>query len=97
MIPVPTLSKTRRNIRVLLALGSLLAVLVGGMGALIFFLGWSRPDVTQPFWETGSYVTLLCGVNLVIFVGLFWQVSRLSRRPETRTRNRPQVPQVSTD
>ena len=70
MIPVPTLSKTRRHIRVLLALGSLLAVLVGGMGALIFVLGWSRPDVTQPFWETGCYVMLLCGVNLAIFPGV---------------------------
>ena len=67
------------------------------MGALIFFLGWSRPDVTQPFWETGGYVMLLCGVNLVIFAGLFWQVSRLSRRPETGSRNRPQIPRVSTD
>ncbi len=96
MIPVPTLSKTRRNIRVLLALGSLLAVLVGGMGALIFFLGWSRPDVTQPFWETGGYVMLLCGLNLLIFTGLFWQVSRLSRRPGA-SRNRPQISQISAD
>ena len=83
MIPVPTLGKTRRNIRALLALGSLLAVLVGGMGGLIFFLGYSRPDVTQPFWEFGGYLLALCGLNLVIFVGLFWQVSRLSRRPES--------------
>lgn len=96
MIPVPTLSKTRRNIRVLLGLGCLLAVLVGGMGGLIFFLGWSRPDVTQPFWETGCYVMSLCGVNLGIFVALFWQVSRLSRRPE-RSRSGPQIPQISAD
>ena len=82
MIPVPTLSKTRRNIRALLALGSLLAVLVGGMGALIFFLGYSRPDVTQPFWEFGCYVALLCLLNLAVYLGLFWQVSRLSRRPD---------------
>lgn len=86
MIPVPTLSKTRRIIRVLLALGSLLAVLVGAMGALILGLGYSRPDVTQPFWEFGGYVMALCGVNFVIFVGLFWQVSRLSRRPEATRR-----------
>ncbi len=82
MIPVPTLGKTRRNIRALLALGSLLAALVGSLGALIFFLGHSRPDVTQPFWEFGCYVMLLCLLNLAIYLGLFWQVSRLSRRPE---------------
>ena len=96
MTPVPTLSKTRRNIRALLVLGSLLAVLVGGLGALIFFLGYSRPDVTLPFWEFGGYVLLLCGLNLVIFTGLFWQVSRLSRRPAQR-RNSPQIPQISAD
>ena len=33
MTPVPTLSKTRRNIRVLLALGSLLAVLASAAWA----------------------------------------------------------------
>ena len=84
MIPVPTLSRTRRNIRALLVLGSLLAVLIGSLGALIFFLGRSRPEVTQPFWEFGCYVLLLCLLNLAVYLGLFWQVGRLSRRPEPR-------------
>ena len=96
MIPVPTLGRTRRNIRVLLALGSSLAVLVGGLGALIFVLGYSRPDVTLTFRELGGYLLALCLLNLVIYIGLYWQVSRLSRRPGQR-RNRPQVPQTSAD
>ena len=96
MTPVPTLSRTRRNIRALLALGSLLAVLVGGMGALILVLGHSRPDVTLTFWEFGGYLVALCGLNLVIFAGLFWQVGQLSRRPAPR-RNSPQITQISAD
>ncbi len=90
MTSVPTLSKTRRNIRALLALGSLLAVLAGGLGALLFVLGHSRPDVTLTFWEFGGYLVALCGINFVIFAGLFWQVSQLSRRPGQR-RNHAQV------
>ena len=97
MLPVPTLSKTRRNIRALLALGGLLAVLVGGLGTVVFLLGYSRPDVTQPFWEFGVYVALLCLLNLAIYLGLFWQVSRLSRRPDAKGRNRPQMTQLSAD
>ena len=96
MIPVPTLGKTRRNIRVLLALGGLLAVLVGGLGALIFLLGYSRPDVTLTFCELGCYLLALCLLNLVIFIGLFWQMHQLSRRPGPR-RNSPHPAQISAD
>ena len=92
----PTLGKTRRNIRVLLALGTLLAVLVGGLGGLIFVLGYTRPDVTLTFSELGCYLLALCLINLVIFVGLFWQLSQLSRRPGQR-RNGPQITRISAD
>ena len=34
--------------------------------------------------DTGGYLVALCLLNLVIFVGLFWQVSRLSRRPDAK-------------
>ena len=72
---------TRRNIRIFLAVGGLLAVVSCGIGGLLFYLGRPQPDVTLTFAEFGLYVAGLGVLNLLCYAGLFWQISRLSRRP----------------
>ena len=74
------LSKTRRRIYGLLGVGVAVALGASAIGGLIVALGHSQPDVVQPFWESGEYVSLLGLFNLGIYVALFWQVGRLSRR-----------------
>ena len=90
MLLSSTLSKTRRRIYGLLGVGLLAASGSALIGGLIVLLGHSRPDVIQPFWESGEYVALLGLFNLGIYAALFWQVGRLSRRDAAR-RNDPDL------
>ncbi len=83
---------TRRNLRTLLALGALLALLSAGGGALLFVLGRPRPDVTLTFSEFGEYVAVLGGLHLLLYAGLFWQLGRLSRRPRLSPETLPAAP-----
>ncbi len=76
-----SVGNTRRFIRVFLVLGASLAAASAGVGALLFSLGRTRPDVTLTFAEFGLYVAGLGALHLVLYAGLFWQISRLSRRP----------------
>ena len=80
---------TRRNIRLYLILGASLAAASAGVGILLFFLGRTRPDVTLTFSEFGGYVAALGGLHVLLYAGLFWHVSRLSRRPRLPTADAP--------
>lgn len=74
------LSKPRRRIYGLLAVGGLLTGTVAAVGALVVWLGHASPDVTLPFWECGQYLLLLSVGNLGIYAAIFWQMGRLTRR-----------------
>ncbi len=74
------LSKPRRRIYSLLLVGGLVAFVAAAVGALIVALGYSSPDVTLPFWECGQYILLLSLLNLGVYVAIFWQLGRLTRR-----------------
>ena len=76
-----SVGSTRGFIRVFLVLGASLAAASAGVGALLFSLGRTRPDVTLTFAEFGLYVAGLGALHLVLYAGLIWQVSRLARRP----------------
>ncbi len=84
-----SVGNVRRFIRVFLVLGALLAVASVGMGALLFSLGRTRADVTLTFAEFGLYVAGLGALHLLLYAGLFWQVSRLSRRPRLPSADAP--------
>ncbi len=76
-----SVGNTRLFIRVFLVLGAALAAASAGVGALLFFLGRTRPDVTLTFSEFGFYLAVVGGLHLLLYAGLFWQVIRLSQRP----------------
>ena len=80
---------TRRFIRVFLVLGASLAAASAGTGALLWGLGRSRSDVTMTFAEFGLYVAALGTLHLLLYAGLFWQGSRLSRRPRSALADTP--------
>ena len=84
-----SVGNTRRSIRIFLVLGASLAVASAGLGALLWILGRTRPDVTLTFAEFGLYVGGLGVLHLVLYAGLFWQVSRLSRRPRLPSADAP--------
>ena len=71
--------RIKRNMRALLALGVLIALLASIGGAFIWALGSARSEVTQPLWKFGEYVMLLGVANLCIYSGIFFQVRRLTR------------------
>ena len=83
---------TRRNIRIFLVLGGALAAASAFLGVLLFFLGRPRPDVTLTFSEFGGYVAVLGLLHLGLYAGLFWHVSRLSRRPRPQPGEPANVP-----
>lgn len=70
-------AKSRRNLRALFFLASILCLLAAGGGGLILALAYAHPQVTRPLWEFGQYVMLLGLVNLAVYGGIYWQVQRL--------------------
>jgi hypothetical protein len=79
--PVPNL-KLRRNVKALFLLGFVItAVSVLGGGTLLL-MGHSHQEVEQPVWKTGQQVLLIGLTNLMIYLGLFFQVRKvLSQSP----------------
>jgi hypothetical protein len=79
----PQSGKATRNLRALLALGFILAFIATTGGGFILALGSSSPNVMQPLWKFGQYVSILGALNLAVYLGLWWQVRLLRRHTGT--------------
>lgn len=73
------LKRTNRNLHALLVLGVVVALVGSAAGGLFLALGYSRPEITQPMWKFGQQLLIAGLMNLAIYLGIFFQIRRLSR------------------
>src|SRR5258706_10180730 len=71
-------TKTKRNLRALFALGSINTLIASIAGALIFVLWYSSTNVVQPLWKFGQIVMFLGLGNLFVYICIFYQIRRLT-------------------
>jgi hypothetical protein len=71
------LVKLRRNLKVLLLLGFVLTAVNIFGGGLLLLLGYSHQEVVEPLWKSGQHVLLAGATNLVVYLGLLFQVRKV--------------------
>ena len=72
------------SLRALLILAVFIALLASIGGASILYLGYQRPDIVQPRWESGQHVMLFGLISLVVDIAIIFQVRRIVVRPAER-------------
>jgi hypothetical protein len=75
-------TKQKRNLRALFILAFLLVIFTSAAGGLILYLGYPHPGVTQPLWEFGQWMLFFGLVNLLIYLGIFFQTRTLRKVPD---------------
>lgn len=71
------LPKLRRKLKTLFLLGFVITALSVLGGGTLLLLGRSHQDVEQPVWKTGQQVLLIGLTNLMVYLGLFFQVRKV--------------------
>src|SRR5206468_5152853 len=73
--------KLRRNIKALFLLGFIITALNIMGGGTLLLLGHAHQDVAEPVWKTGQHVLLIGATNLMVYLGLFFQVRKALSQP----------------
>ncbi len=82
MTELSRLPKAKKNLRALLSLGFVLALVASIGGGFILVIGYFRaPTYARPFWEFGQWMLMHGVCTLFVFLCIFFQVRKLSTEP----------------